>query len=322
MKNVLVTGAGGFLGRQLVHELARRGVGVRAVLRSAANAPQFAQGVSANPVGDLAALTRWDDLLRDVDCVFHLAARAHVLTDAGGKNADAYRINNELVTARLASAAAAAGVSRFVFVSSIKVFGEADRGRSFTAEDEPRPEDPYGVSKLQAERAIIEACGGSRMSAAIVRPPLIYGPGVRANFLRLMRWVHRGVPLPLGAIDNRRSLVSSYNLVDFLCRCATHDLAGVATLLVSDGSDISTPQLIRLLADAMGRKPRLLPAPPALLRLAGRLTGRSDEFDRLLGSLTLDIAASSRRLAWSPLVSLHEGIRRTVADYLSSAQRP
>lgn len=321
MKNVLVTGAGGFLGQQLVHELAQRGSGTRAVLRTAASTLHFPPGVSVHAVGDLASLTSWDDLLSGVDCVFHLAARAHVLTDAGGKNADAYRINNELVTAKLAAAAAAAGVSRFVFVSTIKVFGETDRGRPFTADDEPRPEDPYGVSKLQAERAVIDACRGSRMTAAIVRPPLIHGPGVRANFLRLMRWIHAGVPLPFAAIDNRRSVVSSFNLVDFLCRCAVHELEGATTLLVSDGNDVSTPQLIRHLADAMGRKARLVPVPPGMLRLVGRLSGRSDEVGRLTDSLTLDIAASSRRLSWSPPVSLQEGIRRTVAAYLSSVER-
>jgi len=321
MKNVLVTGAGGFLGQQLVHELARRGVSTRALMRRAADAPQFAPGASVHAVGDLAALTHWDDLLRDVDCVFHLAARAHVLTDAGGKNADAYRINNEVVTARLANAAAAAGVSRFVFVSTVKVFGEADRGRSFTAEDEPRPEDPYGVSKLHAERAVIEACRRSRMTAAIVRPPLIYGPGVRANFLRLMRWIHGGVPLPLGAIDNRRSVISSFNLVDFLCRSAEHDLIGAETLLATDGQDVSTPQLIRFLAAALGRKARLLPVPAGLLRAAASLAGRSDEIGRLTNSLTLDISGSSRRLSWNPPLSLQEGIQRTVAAYLSSVER-
>lgn len=315
MRTAAVTGASGFVGRHLVNELSRRAIAVRALVREHGTSTQWPAGVTTHATGDLAASDSLNEALAGIDCVFHLAARAHVLSDAGGKNADAYRLSNEVATANLASAAAAAGVSRFILVSTIKVYGEADRGRPFTLEDEPRPEDPYGKSKLSAEQHLWQACRTGRMGGVVVRPPLIYGPGVRANFLRLMRWVERGIPLPFAAIHNRRSMVSVSNLTDLLCRCAGSDAARGHTFLVSDGRDLSTPDLVRCIAAAMGRRPRLLSVPVGALQALGRVTGYGGEVARLTDSLSLDITASQRRLSWAPPVSVEEGIDMTVAAY-------
>jgi nucleoside-diphosphate-sugar epimerase len=207
-------------------------------------------------------------------------------------------------------------VRRFVLVSSIKALGEANRGRPFQATDVPQPEDVYGRSKLAAEQALTEVCQGSPMGPVIVRPPLVYGPGVRANFLRIMRLVDRGVPLPLAGIDNRRSMISLDNLVDFLALCRESPAAVGRTWLVSDGDDLSSPELVRRLARAMQRRPRLLAVPVPLLRLLGRLTGFGGELQRLTDSLSVSIEPNRELLGWHPPVSVETGLRATVDAYL------
>jgi len=315
MNLTLVTGASGFLGRELTAELVRRGVHVRAPLRAADRGELLPPGVEAPVVGDLTAIGDFGPLLEGVDAVMHLAARAHVIDDAGTRNAALYQLNNEELTRRLAEAAQRAGVRRFVFVSSIKAFGEADRGRPFVAGDPPLPEDVYGQSKLAAERALRAACVPGGMEPVIVRPPLVYGPGVRANFLRMMQIVDSGLPLPLASVANRRSMVSTFNLVDFLCRCGDAPAAAHQTLLVSDGEDLSTPELVRRLARTLGRPARLFRAPVPLLRAFARLVGYGGEMARLTDSLSLNIEASRAGLQWAPPESVDAGLARTVQAF-------
>jgi nucleoside-diphosphate-sugar epimerase len=312
----LVTGAGGFVGRQLVHELVRRGVAVRATVRSTSY-ETFPRQVEVRVTGDLARFDQFDELLSDVDTVFHLAARAHVTADRGGDNADLYRVSNELVTERLANAAARVA-SRFIFVSSIKVFGEVDRGRSFRAGDEPVPADAYGRSKLRAEATVWRACTGSEMAGIVVRPPLVYGPQVRANFLRMMQLVASGLPLPLASVSNRRSLVSSDNLIDFLCACQLHPGACGKILLVSDGADLSTPELLHKVARAMQRRARLFSMPVALLRALGSLVGLRGEISRLTDSLSIDTSETMTLLGWRPPCSVDEALIKSAQSFLAS----
>lgn len=311
---VLVTGATGFVGRTLCEVLTQRGLQVRAATRTAqvlcANAAEVCV------VGEINERTDWSRALENVDWVMHLAARAHVLGAAAAEQA-AYREVNSLGTATLATAAAHSGVSRFVFLSSVKVNGETTPAGAYSARDEPQPADAYAVSKWEGELAVRHASSGSEMQCAIVRSPLVYGPGVRANFLRLLRWVDRGVPLPLKAVKNRRSLISVWNLADALMRVAEHPAAAGRVWMVSDGSDVSTTDLVCALALAMGRKARLLTVPVGLLYLAGTLAARQAEIDRLCGSLVVDISETREQLQWTPPLTLQAGLERTVAWYLS-----
>jgi nucleoside-diphosphate-sugar epimerase len=313
---ILVTGANGFVGRRLCAELATRGRPVRAAVRQLREPhPQ------AFPVGDIRADTDWEAALAGAEAVIHCAARVHVMQDSAADPLAAFRAVNLDGTRRLAEVAAAVGVRRLVFLSSIKVNGEATApGSPFRASDSPRPADAYAVSKWEAEQALHEVASRSGLEVVVVRPPLVYGPGVRANFERLMRWVARGAPIPLGSVDNRRSMVGLDNLVDLLVRCVDHPAAAGQTFLVSDRRDLSTPEWIRMLAAAMGRPARLLPVPPALLRLGGSLSGRGAEVERLIGSLQLDIEPTCETLDWSPPVSVEEGLRRTVAGFSATGQ--
>jgi len=277
-----------------------------------------AEAIAANEVcqvGDLGPDTDWAHAVDGMEAVVHLAAKAHVL-DQPHDDGEYHRIN-ALGTRSLAQAAARAGVRRFVLLSSIKVYGEA-RERAFGVDEEPQPVDVYGKSKLSAELYLRDSAASTNMEAVIVRPPLVYGPRVRANFLRLMQWVDRRVPLPLGALRNSRSLVALDNLSDFLGHVLVHASAANNTWLVSDGEDVSTPELIRRMARTMNRRAYLLPVPPVLLRAAGKIVGRTEDVTRLCGSLTLDIAASRRTLGWNPVITQEEAIASTVRWYLES----
>jgi UDP-glucose 4-epimerase len=311
ISRVLVTGATGFVGRTLCRTLADAGLQVRAAVRR----PDSGLPASTEQalVGDVDARTDWDSALREVDVVVHAAARAHVMGAHAGDLA-LYDETNARGTARLAQAASDAHIRRFVYVSSIKVNGEERPLGAYRADDAPDPRDPYAISKHRGEKAVL-AVGGA-MQTAIVRPPLVYGPGVRANFLRLLRWVDRQLPLPLAAIRNRRSLVSVWNLCDLLHRLATRPTPSGCIWLVSDGEDLSTPALIRRIGIAMRRNVRLLPVPPAMLRLGGMLLGRDAEIARLCGSLAIDITATRQMLEWSPPLSVDESLARTVRWYL------
>lgn len=311
---LLLTGATGFVGRTLIGMLLDSGYRVRAAVRQIS--PLLPVGLEQVAVGDIGARTDWTEALEGVDAVVHAAARAHIM-NAKASDYDLYFETNARGTARLAQAAANAGVSRFVYVSSIKVNGEERSNGAYTATDAPNPRDPYGKSKWEGEQALLAASGA--MQAAIVRPPLVYGPGVRANFLRLMQWVDREVPLPLAAIHNRRSLVSLWNLCDLLRHLLSNPVPRSQAWLVSDGEDLSTPELIRRMARAMGRRSRLWPVPVPALQLAATMTGKSAELSRLKGSLAVDISATLA-LGWSPPWSVDDALNRTVNWYLSEVR--
>jgi nucleoside-diphosphate-sugar epimerase len=314
MRRVLVTGATGFVGHTLCYMLAQSGYRVRAALRSDRTvAPGVPEGVV---VGEIGAATDWAAALTDVDCVVHVAARAHVLYDSR-TNSDLYIETNAHGTRCLASAAAGAGVGRFVYLSSAKVNGEETINRPYTAFDKPRPCDAYGTSKWLGEQSVREIASRTGLEAAIVRSPLVYGPGVRANFLRMMRWVDSQWPLPLGAITNRRSLVSIWNLCDLLVHLLSSPVAPGRTWMVSDGEDLSTPELIRRIARAMHRRVRLLYVPVGLLHVLGGLAGRKPEIHRLSSSLELDITQTRDELGWLPPLSVDEAMARTVSWYLT-----
>jgi nucleoside-diphosphate-sugar epimerase len=319
MTRVLVTGAGGFVGNTLCPMLAQAGYLIRAAVRT--DRPGSAGVTERVVVGDIGGHTDWTQALHDVDMVVHLAARVHVMHDA----ADAvgiYRETNARGTQRLAAEAARHGVRRLVYLSSVKVNGEETEGHAYCAADVPHPLDAYGRSKWQAEQLLAETAASTGMQAVVVRSPLVYGPGVRANFLRLLRWVDRERWLPFAAIRNQRSLVSVWNLCDLLAQVLDRPTSAGHTWMVSDGQDISTPDLVRRIARAMGRRARLLPVPVPLLRLAGGLLGRKAEMRRLCGSLTVDIAQTRERLGWSPPLSMDEALSRTVSWYQSHEQLP
>ena len=295
---VLVTGARGFVGSTLCVMLTEGGYDVRTISRS--------------DVGEIDGTTDWRAALRGVEYVVHLAARVHVLHDP---NSALYAQTNAEGTRRLAETAARAGVRRLVFVSSIKVNGEETTGRAYTAADKPNPMDAYGESKLLGEQCLWRIAAQSSLEVAIVRPPLVYGPGVRANFLRLMALVDRGLPLPLGSVRNRRSLVNVWNLSDFVVTLLSHPAAVGRTWLVSDGEDLSTAELVRKIARALDRPARLLPVPVGLLSLVARLAGRKAELSRLLGSLVVDSSPAQRELGWVPPVAIDVALARTAAWY-------
>lgn len=253
----------------------------------------------------------WSEPLTGADAVLHLAARAHILHDDAADPLAAYRIVNTAGTLGLAEQAAAAGVRRFVFVSTVKVHGEASApGVPFLETMAPQPEDPYALSKHEAEQGLHAMAARTGMEVVIIRPPLVYGPGVKANFAALMRAVQRGWPLPLGAIHNRRSMVALDNLVDFILTCLDHPTAANQSFLVSDGEDLATPDLLRRLGQAMHKPARLLPVPTSMLMAGAALLGRRAAAERLCGNLQVDITKARTLLGWSPPVSVDEGLRR------------
>lgn len=303
---ILVTGAEGFVARALLARPLE--LGMRRALRHKPSA------TTANDclVGEIDAQTDWRFALQGVEHVVHLAARTHVLHEHEADPLSAYRRVNVDATRRLAQQAIAAGVRRFVFLSSIKVNGESTaEGQRYSETDTPAPIDAYGISKLEAEDVLRDLAAGSTMELVILRSPLVYGPGVKGNFLRLMQWIARGALLPLGSIGNRRSLVYLENLVDAVVACIDTPAAAGKTYLVSDGEDVSTPDLVRAIAVALGVKPRLLPCPTALLELAGSVLGRNDALARLTGSLQIDASRIRVELGWRPHRTLDEGLAQT-----------
>lgn len=315
VRTILVTGASGFVGLQLCARLAATGHAVTAAVRSAnSEAALLPPAVRVVPVGDIGANTDWQPALDGVRMVVHLAARAHVMRDSTADPLAAYRQVNVAGTERLAQATAAAGVSRLIYMSSIKVNGEATTAAPFRESDAPAPLDAYGQSKWEAEQALDRIAAQTGLGVTVLRPPLIYGPGVKGNVARLLGWIARGLPLPFAAIANRRSLIYIDNLIDATLAAIHHPAPG-RTYLISDANDLSTPQLIRALARGLGRPPRLLPVPPALLRLAGACTGQSDAVGRLLGSLQVDSSRICAELGWRPAHEAEQGLILTAKAY-------
>ncbi len=304
---VLVTGADGFVGRALVPFLEAQG---HVVVEAVRHLPATSMGArEAFAVGDLSSETDWSTAVRGADAVVHLAGRVHVMRETAPDPLDRYRRVNVDATLRLGRQAAEAGAKRFIFLSSIKVNGEITQGRPFRWDDPAAPQDPYAVSKLEAEIQLRKIEGESGMEVVVIRPPLVYGRGVKGNLARLAKLVRSGVPIPLGAVRNRRSLVGVGNLCSLIETCLTHPAAAGGTFLVSDGHDISTPELIQVMATVFSTRARLVAVPVPLVRAAFKLAGMGDEFGRLCGSLEIDIQPTCRRLQWRPPFSLEQGLR-------------
>ncbi len=310
---VLVTGADGFIGRAACRRLRRAGHDVRAAVWEPG--PCDLEGCEITRIGAIGPRTEWAAALVGVRAVVHLAARVHVMDDREADPLRAYRTVNAEGTGRLAEEASRAGVGRIVFVSTIKVNGERTTDRPFTEDDVPAPEDPYGLSKLEGEEALRRAAKGNDMDFVILRLPLVYGPGVRANFERLLRMVDRGWPLPLGRVANRRSFIGRENVADLLARAVDDVRAAHRLFLVSDGDDVSTPELIRRIARSLGRPVRLWPVPIGLLRGAARLTGRQAVVDRLCGSLVVDSTKVRTTLDWTPPCTMEEELKRAARAF-------
>nr|WP_091817059.1 SDR family oxidoreductase [Marinobacter mobilis] len=315
-RRVLVTGSSGFIGWALVRSLvAVDGICVRAASRQERACPD-AQEVFRSP--DLSPGADWRHCLPDVDVVVHTAARVHVMNDSVVDPLAEFRRVNTEGTLALARQAAEAGVRRFIFLSSVKVNGEGTPpGRPFTASDTPAPSDAYGISKREAEDGLRQLALETGMEVTIIRPVLVYGPGVGANFRRLMVWLVRGIPLPLARVNNHRSLVAVDNLVDLIRVCLVHPAAGNRVFMVSDGDDLSTPDLLRRLGGALGHPARLLSVPEKILRWGLRLVGREDLTNRLCGSLLVDISDTCDQLGWAPPVAVDAALRDTAVEFLA-----
>ena len=311
---VLVTGSNGFVGTALCARLPRTGAEVRAAARHPVAAPP---GVRGFQIGAISSQTDWRLALRDVEQVVHLAARVHVMRDTSFSPLAEFRRVNVEGTVNLARQAAVAGVRRFVFLSSIKVNGECTEvGQPFGADDPAAPQDPYAVSKYEAEELLRQVGIETGMEVVIIRPPLVYGPGVKANFQQMMRWLARGLPLPLAGIEgNRRSLVALDNLVDLVVTCLRHPAAANQRFLVSDGEDLSTAMLLRRMGQAQGGGAKLFRVPSVALKTAAAFFGKRDVYRRICGSLQVDISKTSELLGWTPPVSVDEGLRRAFAGF-------
>ena len=313
--NALVTGATGFVGRALVAQLVAQGRDdVRALTRHLpANPLRGAKYLSG---GNLNLKTQWQPLLAGVHAIVHTAARAHVLHDCAVDPLAEFRRVNVAGALRLAEQAAEVGVRRFVFVSSIGVNGvQSPPGEVFSPADQPNPHNSYTLSKWEAEQGLLRVADETGMEVVIIRPPLVYGPNAPGNFGSLMRWLNRGIPLPLGAIHNKRSLVALDNLVDLIITCLTHPAAANQTFLVSDGEDLSTTELLRRMGAALGKPARLIPVPVSVLKLGAALVGKPELAQRLCGSLQIDMSKTRELLGWTPPFSVDEGLKKAAKGY-------
>lgn len=309
MKRVLVTGANGFVGDGLCKRLLSEGHQVTAALRRPV-VPFFHESINSVIVGNVDDKTDWTNAIEGIDIVVHLAARVHQMAEEAVDPLQAYRQVNVKGTKNLAESSARAGVSRFVYLSSVKVNGEESL-TAYRENDEPMPEDAYGISKIEGERQLSAIAENCAMEFVVIRPPLVYGPSVKANFLALMRLVDRKIPLPLANVSNRRSFIYLGNLVDCIITCMNHPSAAGQTYLVSDDRDISTPDLIRWIACALNTAAYLFPCPQTLLSLVAGLLGKKDALNRLLGSLTVDISKIKRELSWTPPFTVESGLLNT-----------
>jgi nucleoside-diphosphate-sugar epimerase len=311
---VLITGIDGYIGQALASKLVRQSQTVYGLTRRQSSV--FNDDNTQIPLRytqDLATETAWDSLLNGIDTVVHLAGRAHVLRETSNDPLAIFRRMNTQVTARLAEAAAGHGVQRFVFISSIKVNGEVTLDAPFRHNDQPVPSDYYAISKWEAEQALHQISSKSSLQITIVRPPLVYGPGVKGNFYRLLRWIDRGWPLPFGACHNRRSLIGLTNLVELLTLCITNPNATGQTFLAADGMDLSTPELIRRIATALGRQERLISVPAKLIEFSANMLGKHGFYDRVCGSLCVDIGHTRDLLGWNARYSVEDELSRVAS---------
>ncbi len=314
MKNILITGGTGFIAQALFPVLSAERWNVRTTLRSKKSLAQLPKGVQGFVTGNLENVSDWKPLLDGVDVVVHLAARVHVLKETTRDPLAEFRQVNVAGTERLARMAAEAGVQRLVYISSIGVNGKKTNKssqRCYSEVNPPLPYDPYTISKWEAEQVLLQVSQETGLEIVILRPPLVYGPNAPGNFDRLINLVYRGFPLPLASVKNSRSFIYVGNLVSAIIVCVDHPAAANQTFLVSDREDVSTPELIRRIAYALGRPARLFPFPPSLLYLAGRITGQLETVDRLLNSLVIDSSKICRELNWTPPYSMEQGLEET-----------
>jgi len=324
-ERVLVTGANGFVGMSLSVALVAKGLSVRLAARNEQICSEVDRRlakivhrccydtnvVEVTPVGDLGTDIEWRPTLQGIDTVVHLAGRAHVLKERTSDPMAIFRAVNVAGTKRLAECAVETGVRRLIYISSIKVNGEQTRGRPYDEHDSPQPEDEYGISKWEAEQALWGVVMQSSMEAVVLRPPLLYGPGVKGNFYALMHAIARGVPLPIASVNNRRSLLNVRNLVDAILLCLDRNAAIGKTYLLADDEDVSSPDLARRIGDALGRQARLFSCPPGLLKFAGASMGRSAAVSRLLGSLQVNSKKIRDELGWRPSTGIRQGLSET-----------
>jgi nucleoside-diphosphate-sugar epimerase len=315
-RHILVTGANGFIGKALCAALPKVGHFFIPIVRNVA--PNTDMSSSKAVIKQINTSTEWQETLSGVDTVIHLAARVHMVNDNAVNPLQDYREANVEATLNLARQCVTTGVKRFIYLSSIKVNGEATLLKPFRDADMPAPLDPYGISKLEAEEGLKRLAVETGLEVVIIRPPLVYGPGVKANFLQLMRLVKRGIPMPLASVQNRRSIIFVDNLVDVILRCVEHEDAPGHTFLVSDDYDVSIAELINSLASTMGKRSMLFPIPPQILMFAAKLIGKTPVAERLLNSLQVDIASTKRILNWTPPFSFDIGIEKTVQDFMKN----
>ncbi len=314
---VLLTGASGFVGQALLTTLRKESRETVVSLRYPSTV--VPEEIPRYVLGDISALTDWSSALETVDIVIHTAARVHVMKDQSADSLTHFRNTNTWATLNLARQAADSGVKRFIFLSSIKVNGETTLpGKPFQPDDCFVPTDPYALSKYEAEQGLLKLAVATAMEVVIIRPPLVYGPGVKANFAAMMKWLNKGIPLPLGAVHNQRSLVALDNLVSFISHCIEHPKAANEIFLISDGEDVSTTQLLQKVAEALGKKSRLVPVPVSWMRFAAKLLGKEAVANRLFGSLQVDISKARELLGWEPVITMEAQLKKTAEAFLES----
>ncbi len=314
--NLLVTGATGFVGRALITKmLLNHDYHVSASVRRVVD--DIPSAVKQIKIDGISSETDWSSALQDVDCIIHAAARVHVMSDRTADPLKEFRQINTEGTLNLAEQAAESGVKRFIYLSSIKVNGEESLpGTQFTPEDIFVPTDFYALSKYEAEQGLLSISKKTTMEVVIIRPPLVYGPGVKANFLTMMRWLHKGLPLPFGAIKNKRSFIALENLIDFIVTCIEHSAASNQVFLVADGEDMSMSELLTRLSLALGKQPRLLPINQEFIQLLFKLFGKKDLANRICSSLLIDMTKAKTLLNWNPPVSVDKGLKKTAKYFL------
>lgn len=316
---VLITGASGFIGRHLLQRLNEDAVyRVHLALRTSSDTV-FNNNEKRFLIDDISGMTDWTEALTDCDVVIHMAARVHVMQEYASSPLNEFRRVNVEGTLNLAKQAASLGIKRFIFISSIKVNGEeTESGHAYNSDDLPGPKDPYGISKYEAEQGLLSLSKETGMQVVIIRPPLVYGPSVKGNFKYMLSWLAKGYPLPLKSIDNKRSFVSVYNLIDLIVLCIQHPQAANQVFMVSDDDDLSISELLIKMAKVMNKPTRLVVYPPLwMIKGIAKVIGKEDFVRRLCGSLQVDITKTCDMLGWSPAVSTEEALRRTVDEYIS-----